>query len=59
MNDYERLRWEITRRTFLGRATRGVGTAALATLLSPALLAPPSQADNRLPAPKATAGRAS
>ncbi len=38
MNDYERLRWEVTRRTFLGCSTRGIGTAALASLLSPALL---------------------
>lgn len=38
MNSLELLQREVNRRTFLGRAGRGLGTLALATLLDPALL---------------------
>src|SRR5437868_9979357 len=38
MNDIERLRLQLTRRTFLGRATTGIGTVALASLLNPGML---------------------
>ncbi len=40
MNDSQRWQWELTRRTFLGRTTRGIGTAALASLLGPSLVSP-------------------
>ena len=38
MSPAERFQWELSRRTFLGRTTAGIGTFALGALLKPSLL---------------------
>src|SRR5438876_12335494 len=38
MGNFDSLRVDLTRRTFLGRATTGIGSVALASLLNPGLL---------------------
>jgi len=46
MNDFDDPRWLQTRRTFLGRASQGLGAAALASLLNPRLFAAPTGSPN-------------